>query len=42
MKGRLPIFVAFGSDPARMVVSGDLQQINVQLRGIIEPFAEFL
>jgi len=42
MEGRLPIFVAFGSDAARMVVVGDFQQINTQLRGIIEPFAEFL
>jgi hypothetical protein len=42
MDGRLPIFVAFGSDLARMVVVGDFQQINAQLRSIIEPFAEFL
>lgn len=42
MDGRLPIFVAFGSDAARMIVVGDFRQINTQLRSIIEPFAEFL
>lgn len=42
IRGRLPIFVAFGSDPACMVVSGDFQQINTELRSVIRPFAQFL
>ena len=42
VQSRLPIFVAFGSEPDRMVASGHFKEFNVHLRKTLSLFAEFL
>jgi hypothetical protein len=42
VEGGVPVFVAFGSRKTRMLLLDAFQEINRRLRGIIEPFAEFL